>query len=118
MKNQIMKPFKPLSPFSGWLLRVGVFLVAFANIWPSFKSLSLSTVSSLAAIAYLVFAVLLFCGGFLKKHTLTMVSGFLLIVLSGWMAYNSSTGSLYGVVMTSYVLVGFVGFHFFVNGNN
>ena len=92
--------------------------MAFANIWPSFKSSSLSKVSLLAAIAYLVFAVLLFWGGFLKKHTLTMVSGFLLIVLSGWIAYNYSIGNLFGVVMASYVLVGFVGFHFFVNGNN
>ena len=113
-----MKPFKSLSPFSGWLLRVGVLLVALANIWPSFKSLSLSTVSSLIALAYLVFAGLLFWGGFLKKHTLTMVSGFLLMVLSGWIAYNSSIGNLFGVVMASYILVGFVGFHFFVNGNN
>jgi len=112
-----MKPFKSLSPFSGWLLRAGVLSVAFANIWPSFKSLSISKVGSLAAIAYLVFAVLLFWGGFVKKHTLTMVSGFLIMVLSGWIAYNTFIGSLFGVVTASYVLVGFVGFHFFVNGN-
>jgi hypothetical protein len=113
-----MKPFKALSPFSGWLLRLGVLLVALANIWPSFKSISLTTISSIIAIAYLVFAVLLFWGGFLKKHTVTMLSGLFLFLLSGWIAYHSSIGNLFSLILASYLLVGFVGFHFFINGNN
>ena len=88
-----------------------------AHLWPILKDFQFSSITSITAAAFALFTVLLFMGGFSKKHTLTMLSGLAMMLLAGWHAYSSGLFSLLNTTFAAYMLTGVIGFHFFINGN-
>jgi hypothetical protein len=112
-----MRPFASLSPLANWMLRGGLLLLVSAHLWPILKDFQFSSITSITAAAFALFTVLLFMGGFSKKHTLTMLSGLAMMLLAGWHAYSSGIFSLLNTTFAAYMLTGVIGFHFFINGN-
>jgi hypothetical protein len=74
-----MKPFKSGSSVSAWLIRILAVWVAYINHFSAFKTFDFSTREFWIASAYMVFSALIFTGGFLSRHTMSVVSGFLLL---------------------------------------
>jgi hypothetical protein len=112
-----MRPFKSLTPLASWMLRLGVLLLVGAHLWPSLRGAQFTSLTTIVAAAFALFALLLFIGGFTKKHTLTMISGLALMLLAGWHAYSSGVFSILNQTFAAYILTGVIGFHFFINGN-
>ena len=110
-----MRPIKSLSPMTAWLLRLGLLLMVGLLVWPAIEYFSFTSLNSALNLAYALFAVLLFFGGFTNKHSLTMISGLALFLLSVWLIYWQYRGiSLY---FGAYAISGILGLLFFVNGN-
>jgi len=99
------------------MLRGGVLFLVGAHLWPTLKVFQFASLNSLIAAAFALFALLLFLGGFSKKHTLSMLSGLGIMLLAGWQAYNSTIFSIFNTTFAAYMLTGVIGFHFFINGN-
>lgn len=110
-----MRPFKALNPFSRWLLRLGLLFMAGVLVWPALQMFQFTSLNSLINAAIALFAILLLLGGFLSKHSLTMLSGLALLLLSAWQVYWYYSGI--NLSLAAWVLTGIVGLHFFINGN-
>jgi len=112
-----MKPMKSISPLSAWVLRITLLLVVAAHLVPVFNNFSFSSLNDILSAAFALSAVLLLLGGFMKKSTLTMISGVLVMLLAGWHAYQVGEFNIINLPFASYLLMGAVGFHFFITGN-
>jgi len=110
-----MRPIKSLSPFAGWLLRLGLVFMVGVLVWPALKQFQFTNLESAITLAFALFAVLVFIGGFMSKHTLTMLSGLVLFLLSVWHLYWNFRGI--SINFAAYALTGIIGLHFFINGN-
>lgn len=77
-----MSPARSLFPLITWLLRLVILFVVYTRFAGIIEAFQTSDLIFFIALAYALFALLLFFGGFLKKHTLTIVSGFFLAALS------------------------------------
>lgn len=110
-----MRPIKSLSPFSGWLLRLGLMFMVGLLVWPALKLFHFTSLHSVVTAAFALFAALVFIGGFMNKHTLTMLSGLALFLLSVWHLYWNFRGI--SINFAAYALTGIIGLHFFINGN-
>lgn len=87
-----MKPVKGLLPFAMWLLRLSILLFAFAYFFPVVKPLTFNGLYYFISLAFLVFGILLFIGGFLSKPAMTVFSGLILFILSGYMLFDLYEG--------------------------
>ncbi len=111
-----MKPIKGILPFAMWLLRLSVLLFAFAYFFPEVKGLSFSGLHYFIALAYVVFAVLLFVGGFTSKHTLTVFSGLMIFAISAYKLFDLFDLQTF-TAFSPFVLVAVVGLLFAATGN-
>lgn len=82
-----MKPMKGLFPFGNWLMRLSVLLIAYVWFFPAFATPNTSSIDFYLAIAFCLFSVLLFIGGFLSKPALTLWSALVLMGVAGYHAY-------------------------------
>lgn len=110
-----MKPIKSLFPLASWLLRLALLLMVAMLIWPDLKLVQFTDLYSLLPAVFGLFALLLAIGGFMSKHTLTMLSGLAIMLVSGWFIYRQFDGLNQNLAV--YALTGIIGLHFFVNGN-
>lgn len=73
---------KGLYPVALWLVRLTILLLVYVYFFSTFKTFNLKSIDFFVALAYCLFAVLLFVGGFLSSSTLTIVSGWVIFGVS------------------------------------
>lgn len=82
-----MKPVKSLLPASRWLLRITMLAYLVLLHGETILALQYETHPFYIALAFVLFGVLLFAGGFTSKPSLTVVSGLLLTLLFAYYLY-------------------------------
>ncbi|PKO99579.1 MAG: hypothetical protein CVU14_07875 [Bacteroidetes bacterium HGW-Bacteroidetes-9] len=82
-----MKPVKSLLPASRWLLRITLLAYLVLLHGKTILALQYETQPFYIALAFVLFGVLLFAGGFTSKPSLTVVSGLLLTLLFAYYLY-------------------------------
>jgi len=112
-----MKPIKSIGPLAAWMLRLGMLLMIVAIVNPIIQQFDVGRIQHIVSAVLALFGILLFIGGFLKNSTLTMVSGIVIMILCGGLAYMANEFNILNQNFTTYMLLGMMGFHFFVNGN-
>ena len=111
-----MNPIKGILPFAMWLLRLSILLFAFAYFFPEVKGLSFSGLHYFVALAYTVFSILLFIGGFVSKHTLTVFSGLMIFAISAYKLFDLFDLQTF-TSFSPFVLVAALGLLFAAIGN-
>ncbi|MBW6491606.1 MAG: hypothetical protein K0B15_10500 [Lentimicrobium sp.] len=76
-----MKPVKSLLPASRWLLRISLLTYLVLQYGKTILNLQYETQTFYIALAFVLFAVLLFAGGFTSKPSLTVISAMLMSLL-------------------------------------
>lgn len=112
-----MKPLKSISPFSSWMLRIGLLIMVVALVYPVLSNFDISNVNHILSAFLMLFSIMLVIGGFLKNNTLTMISGIVIMLLCGWLAYSYNQFSILNRDFVAFLLSGTIGFHFLANGN-
>jgi len=110
-----MNPWKSITGLANWIMRIAIMLMIFAWFFQSFMNFNLNNPWFYMATAFVVLGVMLFVGGFLSKHSLTVFSAFGLLILSALQAYWSFNG-ITGV-FAQWLLMGSVSLYFVTNGN-
>ncbi len=76
-----MKPVKALLPVSRWILRITILACLLMLHGKTILALQYETQPFYISLAFVLFGVLLFAGGFTSKPSLTVVSALLLSLL-------------------------------------
>jgi hypothetical protein len=87
-----MNPWKSFTILAAWLMRIAMMLIIFSYFFNIAMRLDLSDYRFFIAALFLVFGLLLFVGGFLSRHTMTVVSALVLLILSILQAYWNFSG--------------------------
>ena len=82
-----MRPVKSLLPASRWLLRISLLTYLVLQHGKTILNLQYETQTFYIALAFVLFGVLLFAGGFTSKPSLTVVSALLLSLLFAYYIY-------------------------------
>jgi len=82
-----MKPVKSLLPASRWLLRITMLTYLVLLHGKTILAMQYQTQPFYIALAFVVFGILLFAGGFTSKPSLTVVSALLLSLLFAYFLY-------------------------------
>ena len=109
-----MEPLKSLIPFAKWLLRLTVALLVYAVYFEVLTDPDLAAVTWYISVFISIFAVLLVAGGFVKKPSLTVVSGLIIFILSIIMIFINDA-DLNSIVKN--VAPAVIGFYFLAGGN-
>jgi hypothetical protein len=111
-----MKPVKSLVPLAKWLLRIAAIGIVYkSGDFATALTLSFKGISYFFSLAFVVFVVLLFIGGFLKNSNLTVLSGLLLLGLSLLVLFVQIGFSIPGLL--SILPIATIGFYFMARGN-
>ncbi len=73
-----MKPFKSALPFATWFLRITFAVYIFSSNVKGVNPINPESLNFYLSLAMLVLSVLLIVGGFLSKHTVTLLSALLI----------------------------------------
>lgn len=111
-----MRPSKRLFPLANWIMRFAVVLFVLLTYWKSFAAFNFQSVMFYVAAIYVVFSILLFFGGFLRKDSLTVLSSLLLILVTGYHAFLNLESKL-DHNFAVYVVLGSIFVYFFTTGN-
>jgi hypothetical protein len=111
-----MRPFKSGKGFAIWLLRIALIVMVYVLYANTVSSLAFKSPSFLIAGFILLFSILIVAGGLLNKTGLTVISGLLVFLLSGYKMFVSFNGTLDYFVISQFVPVS-LGFFFFTHGN-
>ena len=84
-----MQPIKALQPVSVWLMRTGLILFAYDEYFRTFSKFHLSKVEFYIAALFLIFSAIIFVAGFIKKASLTVISGFIITLISIYNVINT-----------------------------
>lgn len=76
-----MKPVKSLLPASHWLLRISLLAYLLLEHGKTLLALQYQAQPFYIALAFILFGILLFAGGFITKPSLTVISALLLSLL-------------------------------------
>jgi hypothetical protein len=112
-----MKPLKSIIPLARWLLRLSLAVLIFFTYYKTFKGFDFNNLGFYFAAVYVIFGALLVIGGFLSKSSLTVVSAFILFLLSVYLLIKNATGDI-GTQMTEYLLPASIAFYFLSTGND
>ncbi|MBN2613855.1 MAG: hypothetical protein JXB00_20020 [Bacteroidales bacterium] len=112
-----MKPLKTTTPLARWLLRICLAAFLFFTYFSLFKSFNLKSIDFYFAAVYFVFGALIIVGGFLKNHSLTVISGLIIFLLSVYQFIKSFSGELNAGIMV-YLLPASIAFYFLSTGND
>ena len=110
-----MKPLKNMTGLAAWLLRISLLIMVMALFSDSFMKFELDSLNFYFATAFIVFAVLLFAGGFFSSP-LTVTSSLVLFVLSVIKAILAFDGEL-SLAFVCWVLIASVCTYFITHGN-
>jgi hypothetical protein len=111
-----MKPMKAAVPFAKWLLRIALLAFVLVMFFDTASTLNLKSTRVIVAMLYILFAILLFIGGFTAKATLTVISGLVIFILSVYKIAVLFDGDI-EPLMASYLIVASIGFYFMARGN-
>jgi len=89
-----MRPAKGLFPFAAWMLRISMPVIAYTTFLDTVKTFDFGELQFYIAMAFTLFSVFLFVGGFMSKHTLTMISALVLLGISLYEAFHFLTDNL------------------------
>ena len=109
-----MEPLKSLIPLAKWLLRIAMGLMVYSIYFHTFREFDVKSVSWFLSLLALLFAVFLLVGGFMKKNSLTVVSGMILFLVSLLMIFMGDI-DIQGVIRN--VPPAAIGFYFMARGN-
>lgn len=84
-----MQPIKALLPVSEWLMRISLILFAYVKYFKTFTKFHLDKVEFYLASFFLIFSAVIFITGFKKKSELTVISGFVITLISIYTIINS-----------------------------
>jgi hypothetical protein len=110
-----MKPFKSGTIVASWLLRITVMWFVYEHYFRALPAFDLKNFQFYIHAAYILFAILLFFGGFMQKPSMTVLSGlalFILPVVQLIRNFPDETG-----VLLAFLLPMAIGFYFFTAGN-
>lgn len=111
-----MEPVRSLFPFATWILRVAVLAQMYMLFFTRLLTLDIKNRHFLLALAFVFFGILLFFGGFFKKHTLTIISAAVILVGCAYQLVMFFAKD-YTVPMIMYCVLGSLALFFFTNGN-
>jgi hypothetical protein len=111
-----MKPLKSARGLVNWLLRISLSAYFIFKSVPVVLYVDLDSAGFYIALLQLVFATLLFIGGFLSKHTLTIIAGLGLFVFGIYLIFSGWTSKLDTALFLS-MLISATSFYFVSNGN-
>ncbi|MFT3739663.1 MAG: hypothetical protein QM786_12965 [Breznakibacter sp.] len=110
-----MNPVKSFVPTSAWLLRICVLVLVYQKYFDTFLTFSMKGVYFFFALSFVVFAVLLFIGGFINKHWLSVMSGFFIFGMSAFLLFWG--GTINADKVFNHLLLIALGFVFLARGN-
>jgi hypothetical protein len=111
-----MQPFKYGQAVAMWLLRITLVLYLFLSYINRLSPINFESIRFYVALAFVIFAVLLLVGGFLSKPGLTVISGLIIFLLSGYQLAISFNGRI-DTDLIAYMFPLSVGFFFLCQGN-
>jgi len=112
-----MKPIKTLFPLSIWLMRLAVLFFVIMSYWETFAFFNFKSVLFYVSFIFILSAIFLFIGGFLKKDRLTVISSIVLILVTGYHAFlNMKSGIDHNFAV--FVVLGSIFVYFLATGNN
>lgn len=116
LKYWLMKPLKRLFPLATWLMRFAVVFFVLTTYLKTFTFFNFHSVMFYVSAVYVIFSVLLFIGGFLKKGSLTVVSSLILILVTGYHAFLNLESKL-DHNFAVFVVLGVIFVYFLTTGN-
>ncbi len=106
-----MKALVGAQSLISWFLRLGLLLYFYLLYNPLlFNTPQFSNAKYLIVIGAVFFAVLLFIGAFLKKESLSVISGFIILILS-------IIAIIKGMGIETWLWPGLIGLYFIAYGN-
>ncbi len=114
-----MKPLKGAQSLGNWFLRLALLLFVFFAYFDQLKSFNFTDFNYIVLFLFALFTLLLFIGGFMRKHSMTVWSGLLVFLLSVvyMIAIYIETKS-FGNSALTFLLPAAIGFYFTTKGNN
>ncbi len=112
-----MKPLKTTTPLARWLLRLSLAVFVFFAYFGTFRNFEFNNLEFYFAAIYVIFGTLLFVGGFLSNSSMTVISGFIIFLLSVYLLIKSFSGDI-GEHLLGYLLPASIGFFFLSTGND
>jgi hypothetical protein len=111
-----MEPLKFAYPLSNWLLRVAMLILVYVCFFGTLRAFDYHHLHFWIAFGFGLFTVLLFIGGFMKKHTLTIISAIILVLGCGYMIFmHYAFGE--GNIVANFAVFGAIAFYFAAAGN-
>jgi hypothetical protein len=111
-----MEPLKFAYPLSNWLLRVALLILVYMCFYGTFHTFDYHHLPFWIATGFGIFAALLFIGGFMKKHNLTIISAIILISGCGYKIFmHYAFGE--GTFVANFAIFGAIAFYFATAGN-
>ena len=78
-----MKPVKSFTPLALWVLRIMIILLVYSISFPIiFHMKPAFNIAFIFHLLFMISGIFLFIGGFLRKHTMTLISSIALATLS------------------------------------
>lgn len=101
-----MQPIKALLPVSIWLMRIGLILYAYDEYFKTFTKFKLDRVDFYIAFLFLIFSAIIFVTGIKKRASLTVISGFVITLISIYNVINVIDGGLDTGLILNFVIAG------------
>jgi hypothetical protein len=111
-----MQPFKSGQIVAMWLLRLTVVIYLFLSNIDSLRHFSFSSIQFYVIFGLIIFAILLLVGGFLSKPGLTVISGLMIFLISGYQLVISFNGRV-DETLVMFLFPISIGFFFVCQGN-
>jgi hypothetical protein len=110
-----MNPVKSFIPTSAWLLRTIALVMVYQKYFDTMITFSMKGLFYFFSLAFVVFSVMLFIGGFINKHWMSIVSGFVICGMSLFLIFWG--GGITPDKVLSHIVLIAVGFNFVARGN-
>jgi hypothetical protein len=110
-----MNPVKSFTQASSWLLRALVLYVVYLKYFATFVTFSMKGLDYFLNLSFVVFAALLFVGGFVKKHHFTIISGTIIFGMSVFLMF---WGGVTVEKVQYHFMLAALGFNFIARGNS
>ncbi|MCZ2442252.1 MAG: hypothetical protein LC101_00495 [Flavobacteriales bacterium] len=82
-----MKPIHSLLPVAHWAMKISLFVVILLQQIQVIKVVDFTRWNDVLPFTYVLSAMLLVCGGFLNKSTLTIISAALIFLITCYFIY-------------------------------
>lgn len=112
-----MKPFRPVTSLAKWLLRIAIFAQAVISYFHIAQNFNFQSFTFYIAALFIIFSALLIIGGFFSKHSLTIISGLGIFLLSLYELFHVYEGSFLEQDFLIYFMMGALGLFFISQGN-